>query len=213
MHIATHPLTRASTFKHRPDTLIFAIFVTLLFLAPIPAGANREWGWAILLSCYALILIVQLTRNQYKISNEESCATTHRILIYSLLAVLAWQIIQVIPGLDLRTSEAADTSLNSLSRISNDPYSTFQSILKNSLYIITFVLALTFITRQIDFAFFAWPLLPPDCFKPLMVASHYLPTITTGTPATTPIPSCTAGEHSSIKIIWRAFSNFPSRFA
>lgn len=76
---------------------IFPFYLTILFIAPIPFGANRPWAWSILAICAFTLLLIYLWN--YARQNLRPPEITKDIKLVFMLMVgwLFFQVFQLIP--------------------------------------------------------------------------------------------------------------------
>ncbi len=133
---------------------IFPLYLGLLFIAPIPFGANRPWAWAILAICAFVLLLFYVWH--YARQNLRPPELTNDIKLILLLLVLwlGYQIFQLIPlpvglleffspqTLTLKQMALGDSADIRFLSLSFDVSAGLRSIIKTVLYVSMFSLTL-----------------------------------------------------------------------
>ncbi|HFE38020.1 MAG TPA: hypothetical protein ENK06_06320 [Gammaproteobacteria bacterium] len=138
---------------------IFPYYLTILFIAPIPFGANRPWAWAILAIFAFLLLFIYLWNYARQNLRPPEISKDIKLILFLLVAWLGYQLFQLIPlpaglvglispkTLALKQIAYGSTDITFLT-LSFDVSAGIRAVYKTTLYVSLFVLTICLVQSR-----------------------------------------------------------------
>lgn len=151
-------MTVMEIFAKKIENTLFIFFLLILFLAPFPLGANREWSWSLLQVSVFIIFAMWLGLFRYNQVRFSTAIKKARAVVILLALICTWQVFQLapLPTFVVETlspqayafHKAAYENLPSMLTLSVDPYASLQSFLKTCCYALLFSLTLLLVNSR-----------------------------------------------------------------